>query len=337
MPADPIPTIDLGPFLVGDEAAKRSVGQEVDEALRTVGFLLLVGHGVPAELIERARSVSLEFFALPLEEKMRAATPPERLSRGYNWVGNRSLAYTLGEEAPPDLQEGFAFGPFDVTDEDRAESPAAARFFAPNEWPDHPADFRPALETYYRCLEGLAVTLMHVFAVGLDLPESHFDPYIDRPTSALRVVHYPPQTETPEPGQLRAGAHTDYGTLTILYGDDTPGGLQVRHRHGDWLDVHPAPGSLVCNIGDLMARWTNDRWVSNLHRVVNPPPEHAATARLSMPFFHNANHDAIIECVPTCRPADGVPTYPPIRFSDHYFGKQSRAETMQLETDDEEL
>ncbi|MGI9611463.1 MAG: isopenicillin N synthase family dioxygenase [Acidimicrobiales bacterium] len=331
---DSIPVIDLEPFVTGDEAAKEVVGREVDDALRSVGFMLLVGHGVSADLIERARSASLEFFAMPLEEKMRAATPPERLSRGYNWVGNRSLAYTLGDEAPPDLQEGFAFGPLDVTPEERDESPAAARLFAENEWPEHPADFRRALETYYGRIADLAATMMHVFAVGLGLPETFFDAQIDRHTSALRVVHYPPQSEPPEPGQLRAGAHTDYGTLTILYGDDTPGGLQVRHRNGGWLDVHPPPGSLVCNIGDLMARWTNDRWVSNLHRVVNPPPEHSATARLSMPFFHNANHDAVIECVPTCRPEVGEPTYPPIRFSDHYFGKQSRAETMKLDVEE---
>ena len=99
------------------------------------------------------------------------------------------------------------------------------------------------------------------------------------------------------------------------------------------MDVHPGPGELVCNVGDLMARWTNDRWISNVHRVVNPPRHQAGSGRISMPFFHNANHDAVIECVPTCVPPGEAPKYPPISFSDHYLGKQTKAETMQLDGD----
>lgn len=331
--APTIPEIDLEPFFLGDERSKLAVGREVDEALRTVGFMTIVGHGVTDELIQRVRHTALEFFALPIEEKMLAATPPERLSRGYNPIGNRSLAYTLGVEAPPDLQEGFALGPIDGGAPDPSLGPEAERLFAPNRWPQRPADFRPTIEAYYRRLEQLAAAMMQIFAVGLDLPESYFDDKIDRHTSAIRVIHYPPQPEPPEEGQLRAGAHTDYGTLTILYGDDSPGSLQVKRRDGDWIDVHPAPGALVCNIGDLMARWTNDRWVSNLHRVANPPPEQAGSGRISMPFFHNANHDALIECIPSCVGPGGEARYPPIRFADHYLGKQTKAETMQLEAD----
>ncbi len=324
-----VPEIDIGPFLVGDAAARARVPAEIDEALQSIGFFTIVGHGID-RMVEQAREVVAAFFALPLEEKMRVETPPDRLSRGYNWVGNRSLAYTLGDEAPPDLQEGFVFGPLDA-DPGPLDTTEAARLFAPNTWPDRPADFRPVLEAYYRRLAELSAQLMAAFALALDLPEDAFADKIDRHTSAMRVIHYPPQIAPPEPGQLRAGAHTDYGTLTILYGDDTPGGLQVKRRDGGWLDVHPQPGALVCNIGDLMARWTNDRWVSNLHRVVNPPRSAGGPGRISMPFFHNANHDAMIECIPSCLGPGEQPTYPPIRFSDLYAIKQQRAETMRLE------
>lgn len=331
---DPVPVIDIAPFRTGDEGAKRAVGEQVDDALRTIGFMTIVGHGIADELIQQARTSALEFFQYSLEEKMRIANPPEHMSRGYNWVGNRSLAYTLGKETPSDIQEGFAFGPFDVGDDAYFTAPEAASFFAPNLWPERPAALRRILEEYYRQFARLAGTMMQIFAVGLDLPQFYFDDKIDRHTSVIRVVHYPAQVEPPKRGQLRAGAHTDYGTLTILYGDDTPGGLQVQLRSGDWLDVHPTPGALVCNIGDLMARWTNDRWISNLHRVANPPRQHAGVDRIAIPFFHNANHDAEISCIPSCLGPTGVAKYPPVRFRDHYLGKQTRAERKTVDLDD---
>ena len=328
-----IPVIDIAPFFSGNKSSKHIVGRQVDAALRTIGFMTIVGHGVPGALIQRARSTALEFFNGSLAEKMQIARTPEQPSRGYSWVGNRSLAYSLGQQAPPDLQEGFAMGPIDMGHDADDSDPDVARFFAPNLWPERPAALREVLEAYYRDMARLATTLMRIFAVGLDLPEAYFADKIDQHTSVLRAIHYPPQVETPEPDQLRAGAHTDYGTLTILYGDDTPGGLQVRHRHGDWMDVHPTPGALVCNIGDLMARWTNDRWVSNLHRVVNPPRDYADMDRLSIPFFHNPNHNAEIRCIASCLGPHGIAKYPPVRFSDHYLGKLTKAEHMRLDVE----
>ena len=326
MSRDAVPVIDVEPFLAGDERAKQSVARRVDTTLQTTGFMSIVGHGVPDQLVQRARETALEFFGQELTEKMKVANPPEHMSRGYNWVGNRSLAYTLGEETPPDLQEGFAFGPFDIGNNERRDTQTAESFFAPNIWPKQPENFRTVFEEYYRTMALLAEKIMALFAVALDLQESYFSDKMDRPTSVIRVVHYPAQSEPPVAGQLRAGAHTDYGTLTILYGDDTPGGLQVKLRNGDWLDVHPTPGALVCNVGDLMARWTNDRWVSNLHRVANPPSEHASVNRIAIPFFHNTNHDALIECIPSCIGVEGVAKYPPVLFGEHYLDKQTRAE-----------
>lgn len=318
-----VPVIDIAPFLSGDAVAGGKVASEVDAALRGVGFMTIVGHEIQWDTVTRARDLAAEFFGYDLDEKMRAANPPEHMSRGYNWIGNRSLAYTLGQETPPDLQEGFAFGPWDFEGE---IAPQASSFFAPNTWPARPSAFRAAFEDYYRSFASLATSMMRLFAVALGLPPSYFADKVDKHTSVVRVVHYPPQPDLPASGQLRAGPHTDYGTMTLLYADDTPGGLQVESRGGEWIDVHPGPGALVCNIGDLMARWTNDRWHSNLHRVANPPREHASTARIAIPFFHNANFDAEIRSVPTCLGPDGGSNYPPAVFGDLYLEKQTRAE-----------
>jgi isopenicillin N synthase-like dioxygenase len=138
----------------------------------------------------------------------------------------------------------------------------------------------------------------------------------------MRMVHYPHQDAPPPPGALRAGAHTDYGTLTILRQDDAPGGLEVQDAAGRWVPVPFQPGSFVVNIGDLMARWTNDRWRSTLHRVVNPPPEPGrSNRRTSLPFFHNANWDARIECLPTCLAAGEAPRHAPVLAGAHLMAK----------------
>jgi isopenicillin N synthase-like dioxygenase len=155
--------------------------------------------------------------------------------------------------------------------------------------------------------------MMKLAALGLGLDEHFFQDKIDRHITAMRINHYPAQTSLPEPGQLRAGAHTDYGLLTILNGENTPGGLQVQTRSGDWVGVETDPDTFVVNIGDLLMRWTNDRWVSNSHRVVNPPAGSQQSARISIAFFHHPNYDALIECVAP----EGQAKYPPIRSGDY--------------------
>jgi isopenicillin N synthase-like dioxygenase len=170
---------------------------------------------------------------------------------------------------------------------------------------------------YYRAMAALAATLMDVFAEALGLDDGFFRPLIDRHGSAMRMLHYPHQASSPPSGQLRAGAHTDYGTLTILAQDAAPGGLQVRDAAGRWVSVPHEPGAFVVNLGDLMARWTNDRWRSTLHRVVNPPMVDGSNERFSIAFFHNANWDALV----TCLTEDATPKYPPIRAGAHLMAK----------------
>ena len=216
-------------------------------------------------------------------------------------------------------------GPVDMPNDDYHTRPEAYPTFAPNVWPARPEGFRETWSEYYRVMRALAWRLMRIFAIALNLPEDHFWPYIDKPISPLRANHYPEQRTPPAPGQLRAGGHTDYGVVTILKPENVPG-LQVLSKRGEWVDVEAPADAFVCNIGDLMARWTNDRWVSTLHRVVNPPWEvAAANRRLSIPFFFQPNHDALIECLPSCTSADNPPRYEPVIASQHRLEKLLRS------------
>ena len=326
-----IPTIDLSPFLHGagdasQEAAKRRVADAVRHACETIGFFAIVGHGVDEALYDRAYTLARTFFDLPLDEKDRVRRPSPEASRGYNAVGRESLSYSLNVAAPPDFKETFAIGPVDLPEDPDYVGPRSYPHFVPNLWPERPAGLRDTWETYFRRMHRLGDDVMRVFAVALGLPEDWFAPTTDRCISLLRAQHYPEQTVPPEPGQLRAGAHSDYGALTILRGDDAPGGLQVRTRTGEWIDAVIPPDGYMVNLGDLMAQWTNDRWVSTLHRVVNPPADRThGTRRLSLAFFHQPNYYALIECLPGCTDADSPPRHAPVTSGDHKRMKFARA------------
>lgn len=325
-----IPTIDLAPFLGGGEAEKKSVAAQIDHACRSIGFFTIVGHGVSEDLIAATRQSAVDFFALSLEEKNKVERPPQKISRGYFKVGDRSIAYSLGQAAPPDLQEAFAFGPESAGGGGNVADGSAA-MLAPNFWPAGRDDFRSTMLQYRDAMSRLSANFMRAVACALDVDESFFKDKFNNHPSTVRLIRYPAVTETPKPGQLRSGAHTDYGTTTFIRGDDTPGGLQVRQRDGDWMDVHPEPGAFVCNIGDLMARWSNDRWVSTLHRVAVPPPEAVPTDRISLVYFQIPNHDATIQCIPSCVGPGGIEKYPPIKCADHYLGKLMKASHSRLD------
>jgi isopenicillin N synthase-like dioxygenase len=318
-----VPVIDIAPFRTGDLVDKSSVARAVDQACRDIGFLVISGHGVASGLVEETRAVGRAFFDLPLEEKMKVAQPARDVTRGYTPIASEAVARSRGAVAPAgDLNESLMIGPvdppIDPTDPDYTTRSAAGKHFAANLWPERPPTARPVFTRYYREMSGLAQTLMRIFAVALGLDEAFFDGKIDRHISRLRLRNYPVQTTPPLPGQLRAGAHSDYGSLTILATEDKPGGLQVCNAAGDWVDVPAIPGCFIVNLGDLMARWTNDAWVSTLHRVVNPPAELAAESRRqSLVFFHNPNYDAPVACIPTCLRPGEAPKYEPTTSGEH--------------------
>ena len=318
-----IPTIDLRPLRTGSERERRDVARRIDEACMDIGFFMVTGHGVPLDLIRTTRQCAIDFFALPEAEKMKVQRPPAKISRGYNWIGDRSLAYSMGEVAPPDIQEAFAFGP------EGAEALAAkvdnvsAQMYAPNIWPQRPDGFKATMLAYREAISGVASDVLRAMALALNTDEIYFVDKFDRQASTVRVIRYPAMRQQPLPGQLRAGAHTDYDVITFVRGDDTPGGLQVKHRNGGWIDVHIPRNDFVCNIGDLMMRWSNDRWVSTLHRVAVPPPEAAPSDRISLVFFQYPNPDTLIRCFDSCvGPGE---KYPPVTVADHYLGKLMKA------------
>jgi len=323
-----IPVIDISAALAGDEKGKARVAAQIRDACERIGFFTIVGHGVPDSVVKELQKEARAFFACPVEEKERTPQPPEKISRGYSRVGSRAFAYSIGKKTPPDLHETYGMGPIDPAPSAVRGTPFEKLFFMPNYWPHGRPDFRQAFETYYRKMEPLALNILQLFARALALDEHAFDQALDHHASTMRVVHYIPQDKTPEPGQLRGGEHTDFGTLTILKGEDVPGGLQVRTRSGNWIDVHPRPDAFICNIGDIMMRWTNDHWLSNLHRVANPPPEFAHVGRLSIVFFHNPNVDAEIRCIRGFYGEDTKEKYPPAKFGDLYLEKQMKSQHM---------
>jgi len=313
-----VPTIDID----RDPAV---VGREFDEVLRTVGFFQVVNHGVPDDVADRAWQLTKAFFDLPLEDKLPIERPADG-QFGYFPMLAESLANSLDAMDKGDLKEsinvsgGLAPGhtPVDALE---------ASLFAVPRWPEALPGLRPAYENYMGEMRGLADRLLSMFALGLGLPAHYFADKVDAAPLSQRAINYPEQDTAPDEGVLRAGAHTDYGTLTILRQELGRGGLQVHDPKTDaWIDIPSTPGAFVINIGDLMARWTNDRWTSTLHRVINPDVgSQKSNRRQSMPFFHNANYSQLIECLPGCEGPGGERNYEPVLAGLHLAAKAAKA------------
>lgn len=302
------------------------VATEIASACTEVGFFLITGHGVDRPIIEAAWRETRAFFDAPLEDRLRAARRHPDDAYGYIPLEVESLNRSMSDrEQPPDLKQTFNVGPHRLPRRPLVDD-GERWAFAPTPWPSAPDGVRVALEAYFDAMLDLAERLMSLFALALDLPADHFAASIDESPSALRVIDYPHQERPPLPGQLRAGAHTDYGTLTVLLQDAAPGGLEVLDpRTEQWTAVPAIDDSFVINLGDLMAQWTNDRWRSTLHRVVNPSPDHGgSTRRQSIAFFHNANYHALVECLPTCLDPGEHPRHPPVEAGPHLMGKFHR-------------
>ncbi|MFM8546877.1 MAG: isopenicillin N synthase family dioxygenase [Betaproteobacteria bacterium] len=312
-----VPRIDIGPFLAGDRKQSAEIARAVAETCEQTGFLIIAGHRFPPGLLDRAIADLYAFFDQPDATKNQwHPTGPAR-QRGYHGFATRGLANTLGEKAPPDLRESLFLGPVDDHRAHYSAMPEAATSYAPNLIPDQPAGIDATLVSVYRAFEALAEQMMRLFGAALELPEGWFDGVLRRHFSILSCHHYPVLDSAPKPGQLRTGAHTDYGAMTILAATRAPGGLEVRMPNGSWAAVQPQPGEFVVNLGDMMAHWTNGRWASTLHRVVNPPLGVAQSRRLSIGMFVHPNYDQSIACVPSCVPAGEVAKFPPISAGEH--------------------
>jgi isopenicillin N synthase-like dioxygenase len=326
-----IPVIDIAPWFTGAATARDAVAREIDAACTEWGFLLVKGHGIDAGLMQHVKDVTYAFFDLPVEEKSEyAAAKRGSGGRGYYPLVSKSHARTRGEkDAPGDLRESFFAGVEPIDGDIYTTCSEANRYFAPNVWPRRPMEMQAVWENYYRACGDLSRELMRICARALGLADSWFDDKVDRPISTLATQHYPKLETPPLPGQVRSGEHTDFGSLTLLLTEDRPGGLQIKGRDGAWHDIRPVPGAFIVNLGDLMAQWTNDRWRSTLHRVVNPPLEAGdAARRLSIVYFHQPNYDALVECIPSCTDAGHPPKYAAVTSGDHLTAKLRQVDSV---------
>jgi len=273
-----VPVIDL-------TANDARVVEQVGAACERIGFFTITNHDVPAEVIDGAWRAARAFFDRPEAEKMALALGDRvglmaNLPQYYPFQ-EEALAAGLGVKTPGDLKESIGFGPND----------------GGRPWPAQPAELRPAMERYFTAMLALGDRLRRVLLEALGRPGDMLDDLFppNGGASYLRAINYPEQEDV-LPLQMRAGAHTDYGCLTILRSQDSAGGLQVKDRDGQWIDLQGLDDSFVINIADAMSVWSNDRFVSTLHRVVTPPDALVAgSRRQSIAFFYNPAADALIE------------------------------------------
>lgn len=297
--------------LIDFEAPIDEQAAAMARACETLGFFQVPLSVIPRSIADRAWEATAQFFALPEETKRRIEFPETGYPYGYSPYRFETLAKSLGDGTPsgPDLKESLSVGPdCGVPAGDQAAG-VEAWIRSPSLWPDEPADLRPSWIAYYQALADVAANLMSVMAVALELPADYFEPLIDRPITSMRALHYPALDPDAVPSNsLRAGAHSDYGTLTILR-TDSVAGLEIQQPDGTWSAISPEPDTFIVNLGDSIAQWTNDRWRSTVHRVALTD----TSPRQSFAFFHMANWDAVIECLPTCRVNGQPPRHEPVQ------------------------
>ncbi|WP_406838343.1 isopenicillin N synthase family dioxygenase [Streptomyces sp. AHU1] len=289
-----VPTVDLGPWLSGDRDARAALARTVDDALRTAGFLLVTGHGVDPELRRRVRDAARAFFVLPAAVKQPYAARVG--GRGWLGPGAEANGYAEGTETPPDLKESLTF----ATHEPFEDPVTNAQWYAPNVWPAEAPELRALCEEYLAEMARLENLLLELLGRALGLEPDFFTRHMDHPTYGFNINWYPGTEVVGEarPGQFRIGPHTDFGTVTVLDRQAGKGGLQVFTEADGWQDAPFDPAALTINIGDLMARWTGDRWRSGRHRVLPPPAEAPAEELISLVYFGECTPGTLVESVP---------------------------------------
>jgi isopenicillin N synthase-like dioxygenase len=302
-----LPIIDIGGLSSNSLTDRKAVAERLRAACLDNGFFYVVNHGVPENLIDALFDETRRFFDSSAATKSAVDKSLSFCQRGFESM----RAQTLEAGAPPDLKESFYIGPELSLDD---PSVVAGRFnHGPNQWPAGMPGFRPVMEAYFTTMLALSGKLMTGLALALDLDEDYFTGYCTNAHATLRLLHYPPQPANAAPGEKGAGAHSDFGGITLLL-QDQAGGLQVQGKTaGEWIHATPIPGAFVVNLGDMIARWTNDRFRSTVHRVVNA----SGRERYSVPFFFSGNPDQEVECLPSCLANGEAPKYPRTTVEGH--------------------
>lgn len=319
VPFTSIPVIDFGPMRGTDAAARRAVGDAVREACTQVGFFYCGNHGVDPSVIDRTFDAAHRFFDQPMAAKEAVSIANSPLLRGYTAL----LAENTNPDNKGDLHEGFDLA-LDLPETD-PDVRSGVFGYGPNQWPDGLPGFRDALSDYHAAMLDLGATIFRAFALALDLKEDFFAPKISKPMAHMRVLHYPSQDGEIDESQIGIGAHSDYECFTILKTDDVPA-LQVLNSAHEWIHAPPIPDAFIVNVGDLMARWSNDYFQSTVHRAINT----SGRRRYSIPFFFGPNSRELIEVLPSCQSEAYPPKYAPIeagayiesRFNDTYAHRQ---------------
>jgi isopenicillin N synthase-like dioxygenase len=291
-----IPAIDFAGFTGGDAAERAAIAPDIRGAFEQFGFLYLRNHGVPQPVVDDLFAQARAFFDQPAEVKARARGPD---ARGYSGPGYSALDPTR----PADLKEAFRAG-YD------SEPPRTC-------WPEGLPAFRETVLAFHDAASAACRRVMHALALSFGLPQSYFDATHQPHSGSTQLLHYPPLPGELLPGQLRSGAHTDWGTITLLFHAGDAGGLEIQRPDGTWLPAPSVPGAAIVNAADLLRRWTNTQLRSVLHRVTPPEGPAAARSRYSAVLFYQPRFDAVITCLEPCHGPGRPARYPPITAGEY--------------------
>jgi isopenicillin N synthase-like dioxygenase len=304
-----VPLIDVSALQYGGEEAINSTAGAISSACRSIGFFYIIGHGISPVICNEVIGQARDIFDLPLTSKLDIDIQRSKYMRDYFGHGADK-----SDGINDDIKEGYDMA-LDLSSDDPYVK-AGLPFYGPNAWPDDLPDFKPVMNGYYDSMVILGRRLLRAFAIGLNIQENYFDSHFQKPIAQIRLLRYPPALANQAPPN-GAGEHTDFGWLTMILQDEV-GGLEVKNKEGVWMDVPPMPGAFVVNVGDLMQRWTNDRYPATLHRVIN----RAGRERYSVAFFMDPDYHAEVACLSTCVSKATPAKYEPIivgDYMDHRF------------------
>ena len=328
-----VPAVDITAWVRnGTAEEKAAVSAAIDAACREVGFIQILGHGIPVSVTDGLAAAMDDFFADDLEAKKQYVTP-KGINRGYSPPKAESLSLSLGVESATRMNDFFeAFNVGSAASDYPGLGLEGDNDYAENVWPETPR-YRLRVERYFAEAQRVSHTMTVIFAHALGLSPTFFDEFTDHSIDVLRMNNYalPPGTVDLDGDLIGMSEHTDFGIVTVLWADQVKG-LQVLGNDGSWNDVSPADDALLINLGDLTARWTNERWQSTLHRVKPPIVDGTINRRRSAAYFHDGNADAVISAIDSCVAPGEQPLYPPITVSEHIAAKLAGSRAGQLNT-----
>ncbi len=299
-----IPVIDIAPLLAGEPGAIEALRTAFRHALEEVGFYFLVNHGVPQATIDGAFAAARQFHAQPLDDKIALRLNEHNI--GYMPIKSSTTRHSaLNANNKPNLVEAF------FVKREQPDADGAQLFRGPNRWPTDLPGFKESVLAYCTACEALAKSLLPLYAVALDMPADFFTAAFQQPMFTLRMSHYPPQDQVAA-NEFGLAPHSDTSFMTLLAQNAVPG-LSIRLPNGNWVDAPSIPGSFLVNGGDMLRRWTNDRFLATPHRVIN----RSGGERYAIPFFFDCDYDWTMRCIPSCATPDEAPRYEPITYPEY--------------------